>query len=773
MIDSDNIKHKKSCKDNHDAERKEGHCSCGHDHAEGHCACGEHDHDHGGNHCGHHEKEHEKEHCSCGAHEHGSEHCGYHSEGHEKEHCSCGKHDNDDEHCDFHGGGHENAHCSCGSHDHGDHYHGEGCECCAAKGHVDIAAAQNKLSFAEFKIPLAKAAVSFVLAIIALLVQNFASGNAAFISYVCLYCAAYIVVAAEYIIKAVKGIFKKDFFNENVLMTIASIGAFAIGEYVEGVAVMLLYSIGEMLQDAAISKSKRDIVSLLDLKADSCIRLEGEEANTVDCDSLEPGDTVLVRSGEKVPSDGILLDDNGVFDYSSMTGESMPVEAVKGNEITGGVVNAGNAVKLSITKKFKDTSASKILQLVQEAQEKKPRAQKLISKFAAVYTPVVFILALAVALIPPAFYPDYGTAFTGVWLKKALVFLVISCPCALVISVPLAFFAGIGRCSRCGVLVKGGNYLEALRSVDTICFDKTGTLTRGVFEVTSVKTCEGVDEQNLKNVAAACESMSTHPLALSVMKYVGQNAIVKACEYKEYAGMGVSCVLDGKTCYAGNTKLLEKYGIVITEKYNGDESVIYIATDGRQLGYITLSDAIKDGVADVINYLQSKGKEIVILSGDNDASVKKVADTLGVSDYRSGLLPQDKYAQIEAIKQSGKKVMFVGDGLNDAPAIKIANLGVCVGGLANDASVEASDIVLSTGNIDGLPDAFATADVTARRVTQNIVFSLATKLVIMIFSLIFNPLMWLAVIADVGVCIIAVINSVRKAGSLRKMRGNS
>ncbi len=684
----------------------------------------------------------------------------------EKTDCACGcdhgdKHNHDHGHTHNHDCKHEHNH-DC-EHEH-NHDHDGGCECCAAKGRVEISKSK-KLSIADFKKPLIKISVAFVLAAIAAICQFGANTDVSggmTIASIVLYCLAYVAVGYEYIYMAIKGVFKGDVFNENMLMTVASVGAMALGEYIEGVAVMLLYYVGETLQDAAIAKSKGNIVNLLGLKVESCLKVDGDTAIEVKSESLVAGDIVLVRKGEKIPSDGIVEEGESAIDCSSMTGESVPVAVTAGSEVFGGTVNTGNTLRINITKKFEDTQASKILKLVEEAQDSKPKAQKLITKFASIYTPAVFALALIVAFIPPLFYDSYVTALTETWLKKALVFLVISCPCALVISIPLAFFAGIGKCSKAGVLVKGGNYLEAMRDITVICTDKTGTLTKGVFEVTDAVPADGVTAEKLKETAAVCESMSTHPIALSITEYVGKRDVSGISNYEEYAGKGVGCVYEGKKLLAGNLRLMQERGVEINKIHEGYGSVVYFAEEGKSLGYVVLSDSVKDGAKEVVSALKAQGKHVIMLTGDVEKNAGYVANELGIKEYRASLLPQDKYYVVEEVKAKGEKVMFIGDGLNDAPAIKAANIGVCIGGLGNDASIEASDVVLSTGSVSGLPAAFETAKQTKRRVVQNIVLSLAAKLAIMVISLVWVPVMWLAVIADVGVCILAIINSVRR-----------
>ena len=722
-------------------------CSCGHccdndDH------CREHEHEHGKI----NDNKHGQENCSC--------HVGHGAEMKDKT-CHCG-HNHDDH---VHG---DHCHDALCDHDHchEDHAHSHdgGCECCAAKGHVDVNATK-KLSIADFKVPIIKISVSFLLAMVAAICQfgvKSDSSKGAEIAAIVLYCAAYIVVGAEYMLQAVRGVFKGDIFNENMLMTVASIGAMALGEYIEGVAVMLLYCVGETLQDAAIAKSKGDIVKLLGLKVDSCLRLNDGNTEEIDSANLQVGDLVLVRKGEKIPSDGVVEEGESAIDCSSMTGESMPVAVTVGSEVTGGTVNTGNTLKIRISKRFEDTQASKILKLVEDAQERKPHAQKLISKFAAIYTPAVFALAVIVALIPPIFYDSYVDALTGIWLKKALVFLVVSCPCALVISIPLAFFAGIGRCSKVGVLVKGGNYLEEMRGITAVCMDKTGTLTKGSFEVSEVRPSQGISEERLLKAAAACESMSTHPIALSIKEYTGSSDVTGITDYCEYSGKGVGCNYCGVRLLAGNLKLMAENGVKVSRVHGGYGSVVYFAEDGKELGYIALSDSVREGAKEVVSALKAQGKRVIMLTGDVETSAKHVAEEVGIDEYYAALLPQNKFEKVEKLKSEGEKVMFVGDGLNDAPAIKTANLGVCVGGLGNDASVEASDVVLSTGSVAGLPHAFSVAKETKKRVAENVWLSLVAKAAIMIVSLAWIPMMWLAVVADVGVCIIAIINSVRR-----------
>lgn len=681
---------------------------------------------------------HNHEHCDCGSREHKHNH----------EHCDCGSYEHK----------HDHERCNCDSHS-GSHNH-EGCSCCAEKANVDINKLK-KVSLKDIKIPLTKIAVSFIVATIAFILSSFAKSQTANIVSVVLYCIAYIVVGAEYVVKAVKGVIKRDIFNENMLMTVASLGALIIGEYTEGVAVMLLYCVGETLQDVAINKSKRNIAKLLDLKAEKCVKIDDGKYIEVNCDELCEGDVVIVRNGEKFPSDGIILKGQTMLDCSSMTGESMPVSVAENDNVLGGVVNIAQSVEVLITKKFKDTQASKILKLVQQAQESKPESHKLITKFAQIYTPVVFALAVIVAFLPPLFYDNYLYALSQIWLKKALVFLVVSCPCALVISIPLAFFAGIGQCCKKNVLVKGGNYLETLRKINVVCFDKTGTITKGCFEVEKVEAINGFSEKEVLDIAYVCESFSTHSIAKSIVNFIGKSEKVQGFECIEIAGCGVIAKGDKDEYIVGNAKLMQQHDIEV-KPVNEYKTIVYVAKNKQCVGIIYLSDTVKDGVKKTIEVLKSNGIEVVMLTGDNRNTALEIAKQVNIDKVYAQLLPEDKYNIIQDYKAKGFSVMFVGDGLNDAPAIKCANIGVCVGGIGNDASVEASDIVLSTGEINALPDAFDIAKTVKNRAIQNIVLSLVVKVAIMVYSLMFNPIMWLAVVADVGVCIVAILNSVRK-----------
>ncbi len=731
----------------HDGElEKHAHC-----HEESGCAhderCNfnhEHEHCHDG-HCEHNnEQAHSHDECCAHNHSHGEEgHC---DEKHE--HC----HDESCEHEHAHG-----EHCNC-NHDHG-HAHGHGCACCDDS---PIKIDKKQKVWQVNKAEVICIIVSAVFLIAGLIIDKVV-GESLFGLYLAFYIVAYLAVGWKSLLEGIEGLKEKDIFNENTLMNVASIGAFCIGEFEEGVMVMLLYTIGEMIQGISVRKSKKSIGELLDIKVDkSNLVKEDGSCISVDTSTLKIGDRALVKVGERIPVDGIIVEGASSFDYSKLTGESIPVNKEVGEEVLGGTINLDSAIIIRVEKEEKDTTASKILKLVEESQQNKPKAEKFVRKFAKIYTPIVFVLALAISVfLPMISQVSYSDA-----IRKGLVFLVISCPCALVISTPLTYFGGIGSASRKGVLVKGGNYLEILNSIDEVCFDKTGTLTEGVLQV---KEVGAKDKETLVKIAGACESASNHPIAKCVAQYCNSAEIAK--DVREIAGKGIICQVDGRQALCGNAKLLEDNGIEF-EAVDRAYSVVYVAYDGKYLGFFGIADKIRETSKSVIDGLKSRGIATFMLTGDNEAVAKQVAEELGLDGYKASLMPQDKSEYIKSRSESGKRVMFVGDGLNDAPAIKNATVGVCVSGMGNDASVEASDMVLIGGNIDRLDDAFAVAKKTRMIIAQNIFLALGVKFAIMVVCMFVNPLMWLAVIADVGVSLLAVVNSMRLL-SKRKERKKS
>lgn len=607
-------------------------------------------------------------------------------------------------------------------------------------------------------IKLTTVAVAVILMIIGSLV------NMAQWGYITIMVAAYLVCGGEYLLQALKNILHGKIFDENFLMSLATIGALALGEYIEAVLVMLLYSVGESFQAYAVIKSKKSISSLMDIKANFANKIIDGIITQVDTDTLEPKDLIVVRQGERIPVDGIITKGNTFIDCSAINGEYQPVSAAIGDEVLGGGINNGDAITIEVTKRFEDTTLSKILDLVEHAQDKKPKTAKFITRFAKYYTPAVVLAAAVIAFIPPIFsgYSDFS-----LWLNKALVFLVISCPCALVISVPLTFFAGIGGASRHGVLVKGGNALESLHSIDTVVFDKTGTLTKGEFSVIDV-IAEGVDAETLIDYAAHAEAFSSHPIAASILKYYNQPVDQSEINnYREINGKGVAVEYKNVYILAGNAALMELNDVAYTPSEQSG-TVIYLAADGKFIGTILIGDTLKEGAKETVDYLKSRNKHVIMMSGDNQSAVKSVAEELGIQEYYYALLPQDKSAKVESLCQSGSKVLFVGDGINDAPVLAGATIGACVGGVGNDASMEASDIVLIKGSPDEVVSAFKAGKKTRKIVIENIVFALGIKLVIMILSLVTTLPMWLAIIADVGVSVLAVLNAMRAMLKERK-----
>ena len=576
-----------------------------------------------------------------------------------------------------------------------------------------------------------------------------------------LFGASYILIGGEVVITAVKNIFRGEVFDENFLMTVATLGAFFVGEYPEGVAVMLFYEIGELFQSYAVNKSRKSITALMDIRAEYAnLILDGKETK-VDPNTVNIGDIIIIKPGEKVPLDGTIIEGETFVDTSALTGESVPRRIVKDEEILAGCINTNGVIKVKVEKVFEDSTVSRILELVENASSKKAPTEKFITKFARVYTPIVVFLALALAIIPPLVIKD---AVFYDWLYRALIFLVVSCPCALVVSIPLGLFAGIGGASKKGILVKGGNYLEALKDTDTVVFDKTGTLTKGIFKVTEVNEVN-IEKDKLIEIAAIAESLSNHPIAKSIIKEYGKevdSAEIK--EYKEVSGMGVQGIINNSKVLVGNYKLMESNNI----KYNKVDTigtVVHIAINEEYKGNIVIADEIKEGTIEAIKELKNLGvSEVVMLTGDNKAVAEKVGSIIGIDKVYSELLPEDKVNKVEEIinGKTGKgKVIFVGDGINDAPVLARADIGVAMGGIGSDAAIEAADLVLMKDDPLSLATAIRIARKTNKILWQNIVFSLGIKVLVLILGALGMANMWEAVFADVGVTVIAIINSSR------------
>lgn len=580
-----------------------------------------------------------------------------------------------------------------------------------------------------------------------------------------LYLIPYFVIGYDILKKAWKGILKKQVFDENFLMAVATVGAIALGEFREGVAVMLFYQIGELFQSVAVGKSRKNIAALMDIRPDYANIVVDDHIEKVDPDDVEIGTTIVVNPGEKVPIDGVIIEGNTSLNTSALTGESVPRDAVCGDEVISGCINLTGTIKIRTTKEFGDSTVSKILDLVENSSLKKSRSENFITKFAKYYTPAVCYSALALALIPPIFNLITGNpAAWQTWIIRALTFLVISCPCALVISIPLSFFGGIGCASTNGILVKGSNYLEALADTKYIVFDKTGTLTKGVFEVTGNYPENGFSQDELLYYAAYAESGSSHPISISLKKaFADVLELDRVNGIEEVAGHGVKAVVDGKKVAAGNVRLMNKVGASVASEHD-EGTAVYVAIDGMYAGCITISDVVKPTSKEAIAGLKAGGIKTVMLTGDTAKTAQRVGAEIGIDEIHSELLPADKVAQVERLldeKGVKEKLAFVGDGINDAPVLSRADIGVAMGALGSDAAIEAADVVLMDDDPAKLAIAMRISTGTLKIVRQNIVFALAVKLVCLVLGAIGIANMWVAIFADVGVMVLAVLNAMR------------
>ena len=544
-------------------------------------------------------------------------------------------------------------------------------------------------------------------------------------------------------------------------MTVATIGAFSISEYPEAVAVMLFYEIGETIQGYAVNKSRSSISSLMDIRADYAnIIIDGKEKK-VSPETVKVEDIILVKPGEKIPLDGIVVEGESFVDTSALTGESVPRKIAVNDEILSGGINTNGVLKVKVTKKFGESTVSRILEMVENAANKKANTEKFITKFAKVYTPIVVALAILIAVVPSIFIKD---ALFSTWLYRALVFLVVSCPCALVVSVPLGFFAGIGGASKKGVLVKGSNYLELLKDLETVVFDKTGTLTEGVFTVTEINT-NNIQKEKLIEVAAMAESFSNHPIAISIIKEYGKEIDKEVIEeYEEIAGHGIKAVINNEEILIGNAKLMNQFNISYNE-VDSIGTVVYCAINGEFKGSIVISDKIKENAAEALINLKAAGvKKTVMLTGDNKKTAEKVGEKVNIDEVHSELLPLGKVKEVEKLLKASNKngrLAFVGDGVNDAPVLARADIGIAMGGIGSDAAIEAADVVLMKDDINALVDAINVSKKTNKILWQNIIFALGEKVIVMVLGTFGIANMWTAVFADVGVTIIAIINSTR------------
>ena len=576
-----------------------------------------------------------------------------------------------------------------------------------------------------------------------------------------LYLISYLIVGYEVIIRAGKNIVNRTPFDENFLMTLATVGAFVIGEYPEGVAVMLFYQVGELFQGMAVNHSRKSIKALMDIMPDYANLEKDNEILVVNPDEVQIGAYIIIKPGEKVPLDGLVIEGESSLDTSNITGESVPRSVKVGDRIISGAINNQGLLRVKVEKEFGESTVTKILDLVENASGKKAPTENFITKFARYYTPAVVFIALGIGILPTLFF---GGDLRE-WAYRAFVFLVISCPCALVISIPLGFFGGIGAASKQGILVKGGNFLEALNDVDTLVFDKTGTITKGVFKVVDIKAYNDYKEDEILELAAYGESFSNHPIAVSIQEEYHKEINKEYIEnYKEISGKGISVSIDQSNILLGNKSLLTDHNIVVNEE-DSIGTVVYVGKENSHIGTIIVSDEIKENLVRDIKEFRNIGiKETIMLSGDNTDTAKKVADLAGINRVYGDLLPQDKVKSLEEIlnkKANNKKVAYIGDGVNDAPVLARADVGIAMGGLGSDAAIEASDIVILTDEISKISIGIKIAKKTKRIVTENIIIALGLKLVVLGLGAIGLATMWQAVFADVGVSIIAILNSIR------------
>ena len=604
------------------------------------------------------------------------------------------------------------------------------------------------------KSPLLKIILSIIIFTAVMIIQP--SEPVKFIVFL----AAYLIAGGDIVLKALKNIFKGKVFDENFLMSIATIGAFGIKEYPEAVMVMILYQLGEYFQDKAVEKSRASISALMDIRPDYANIEQGEEIVKVSPEKIKIGDVILVKTGEKIPLDGIIIDGKASIDTSALTGESIPREVKCGDKAISGCINTNGILRIKVEKEFGDSTVSKILELVEHAGNKKAKTENFITRFAKIYTPLVVLGALLLAIIPPLLT---GTSF-WIWFERALTFLVISCPCALVISVPLGFFAGIGGASKAGVLIKGSCYLEALSKPYAIAFDKTGTLTKGSFEVQNVCAREGVTKDEVLANAAICETYSSHPIALSIKKATGKKlADDTTLNIVEISGKGIKANYHNSVILTGNHKLMEQFSIDC-EIVDEPGTVVYVAKNEKYLGYIIIADQVKEDSANAISKLKRLNIKTVMLTGDNNTSAIAINNQLGLDKIYSELLPSDKVDKVEELlkeKPEGKTIIFVGDGINDAPVLTRSDVGIAMGALGSDAAIEAADVVIMDDKPSKIPTAIEIARKTLVIVKQNIIFAIGIKVIFLILGAIGLMTMWGAVFADVGVTFIAVLISLR------------
>lgn len=671
------------------------------------------------------------------------------------DHCSCG---HDHEHH------HDHNHCSCG-HDHDHHGHSHGCDCCEDGAEIDL-----RKTVAGVVVFL----IAMVIFHIPGLFKTIDIDTAQLITYLLIY----LLTARDIVLNAIKNLFKGKAMDEQFLMTVSSLGAFFVGQYPEACAVMLFYMVGELFQDYAVDKSRDSITDLMDIRPDYANLLKKDGSyEKVSPDKVKIGDTIIVKPGEKVPLDGVVISGQGSIDTSSLTGESFPRETMAGDDIISGSISINGALAIKVTKEFGESTVSKILELVEHASGKKAKTERFITRFAKVYTPIVVACAVVLAIIPPLVVSfvlggniaDFAKTWQP-WIYRALTFLVVSCPCALVISVPLSFFAGIGAASTKGVLVKGSDYLEKISGCDTIVFDKTGTLTKGIFKVSKINS--KVSDLEFLKAAVIAEIYSNHPIAKSLKDalkitdskaYFDIEARQNEISIEEIHGKGIKAQLDGSTILVGNKKLMDQFGIA-SDNAQGAATVVYVTVDGQYLGYALIEDQIKETSKETIKKLKELGvKKTVMLTGDRKEIADSIAKELGIDEVHSELLPADKVSHVEKLLKESKTLAFVGDGVNDAPVLARADVGIAMGAMGSDAAIEAADIVLMDDNPKNITKAIKISRRTLSIAKQNIIFALVVKVAVLVLAAVGIATMWAAVFADVGVCVLAILNAMRTA----------
>lgn len=675
------------------------------------------------------------------------------------DHCSCG-HDHDHEH-EHH---HDHNHCSCG-HDHDHHGHSHGCDCCEDGAEIDLR-------------KTVAGVVVFLIAMVIFHIPGLFKTIDIDMAQLITYLLIYLLTARDIVLNAIKNLFKGKAMDEQFLMTVSSLGAFFVGQYPEACAVMLFYMVGELFQDYAVDKSRDSITDLMDIRPDYANLLKKDGSyEKVSPDKVKIGDTIIVKPGEKVPLDGVVISGQGSIDTSSLTGESFPRETMAGDDIISGSISINGALAIKVTKEFGESTVSKILELVEHASGKKAKTERFITRFAKVYTPIVVACAVVLAIIPPLVVSfalggniaDFAKTWQP-WIYRALTFLVVSCPCALVISVPLSFFAGIGAASTKGVLVKGSDYLEKISGCDTIVFDKTGTLTKGIFKVSKINS--KVSDLEFLKAAVIAEIYSNHPIAKSLKDalkitdskaYFDIEARQNEISIEEIHGKGIKAQLDGSTILAGNKKLMDQFGIAC-DNAQGAATVVYVTVDGQYLGYALIEDQIKETSKETIKKLKELGvKKTVMLTGDRKEIADSIAKELGIDEVHSELLPADKVSHVEKLLKESKTLAFVGDGVNDAPVLARADVGIAMGAMGSDAAIEAADIVLMDDNPKNITKAIKISRRTLSIAKQNIIFALVVKVAVLVLAAVGIATMWAAVFADVGVCVLAILNAMRTA----------